>query len=141
MFIVAKRLTDKDKKRILADYAETENYRETARNFGIDDRTVRKICKEKSEVTQLVKEKKAENTADMLSFMDSRKYKAQNIIDNCLDILSEKLEKANAVQLATVMAIIVDKFATNTAITENESEVVRIELIRNKNKYGEIDNT
>lgn len=141
MFIVAKRLTDKDKKRILADYAETENYRETARNFGIDDRTVRKICKEKSEVTQLVEQKKKENTVDMLLFMDSRKYKAQNIIDNCLDILPEKLEKANAVQLATVMAIVIDKFATNTAITENGSEVVRIELIRNKNKYGEIDNT
>lgn len=138
---MAKRLTDKDKKRILADYAETENYRETARNFGIDDRTVRKICKEKSEVTQLVEQKKKENTVDMLLFMDSRKYKAQNIIDNCLDILPEKLEKANAVQLATVMAIVIDKFATNTAITENGSEVVRIELIRNKNKYGEIDNT
>ena len=107
---MAKRLTDKDKKRILADYAETENYRETARNFGIDDRTVRKICKESTETTKLVEQKKEKNTADMLLFMDSRKHKAQNIIDNCLDILPEKLEKANAVQLATVMAIIIDKF-------------------------------
>lgn len=55
---MAKRLTDKDKKRILADYAETENYRETARNFGIDDRTVRKICKESTETTKLVEQKK-----------------------------------------------------------------------------------
>lgn len=77
----------------------------------------------------------------MLLFMDSRKHKAQNIIDNCLDILPEKLEKANAVQLATVMAIIIDKFTTNTAMTTNESEIVKIELIRNKNKYGKIDNS
>ncbi len=138
---MAKRLTDKDKKRILADYAETENYRETARNFGIDDRTVRKICKESTETTKLVEQKKEKNTADMLLFMDSRKHKAQNIIDNCLDILPEKLEKANAVQLATVMAIIIDKFTTNTAMTTNESEIVKIELIRNKNKYGKIDNS
>lgn len=139
--IVAKRLTDRDKKQVLAVYAETENYRETGRILGIDDRTVRKICKETSELSQLVAKKKEQNTSDMLAFMDSRKHKAQNIIDNCLDILPEKLERANAVQLATVMAILIDKFTANTTIAEHESEIVKIELIRNKDIYGKIDNT
>lgn len=118
---MAKRLTDKDKKQILADYAETENYRETARNFGIDDRTVRKICKEKSEVTQLVKEKKAENTADMLAYMDSRKKQAQYLIDNYLKALAnpEKIEKAKLSEIATVLGIIIDKFTKNTSIGDD----------------------
>lgn len=58
--------------------------------------------------------KKAENTADMLSFMESRKRKAQNVIDNCLDILPEKLEEASAAQVAAVMGITIDKFLKST---------------------------
>lgn len=138
---MAKRLTDKDRKQILADYAETENYRETARNLGLSDRTVRKICKETSELTQLIAQKKEQNTSDMLAYMESRKEQAQGIIDNCLAVLPEKLEKANAVQLATVMAILIDKFTANTTIAEHESEIVKIELIRNKDQYGKTDNS
>lgn len=50
----------------------------------------------------------------MISFMESRKQKAQNVIDNCLDILPEKLEDASAAQVATVMGITIDKFTRQT---------------------------
>lgn len=118
---MAKRLTDKDKKRILADYAETENYRETARNFGIDQRTVRRICKESTETTKLVEQKKEENTLDMLAFMDSRKEQAQSVIDKYLAALAnpEKIEKAKLVEIATALGIIVDKFTKNTSLSDD----------------------
>ena len=121
VFIMAKRLTDKDKKRVLADYAETENYRETARNFGIDDRTVRKICKESTETTKLVEQKKEENTLDMLAYMDSRKKQAQCLIDDYLKALAnpEKIEKAKLSEIATALGIVTDKFMKNTSIGDD----------------------
>lgn len=118
---MAERLTDKQKKRILADYAETQNYRATARNFGIDDRTVRKICKEKSEITQLVEQKKKQNTLDMLEYMDSRKEQAQGVIDKYLAALAnpEKIEKAKLSEIATALGIVTDKFMKNTSIGDD----------------------
>lgn len=47
----------------------------------------------------------------MLSFMESRKNKAQKVIDHCLDILPEKLGESSDSQAATVMGTVVDKFA------------------------------
>lgn len=111
---MAERLTDEKKKMIVASYVETESFRATAKRFGVADNTVRRICKNEPEMSQKVAQKKAENTADMLSFMDSRKRKAQNVIDSCLDVLPEKLEEASAAQVATVMGITIDKFLKNT---------------------------
>lgn len=119
--IVARRLTDKDRKQVLTIYAETENYRETGRILGIDDRTVRKICKETSELTQLVAKKKEENTLDMLTYMDSRKEQAQSVIDKYLTALAnpEKIEKAKLVEIATALGIVVDKFTKNTSFSDD----------------------
>lgn len=111
---MADRLTDKKKKMIIADYAESGSYKATARHFGICDNTVRRVCRNSPEISQKVAQKKADNTADMLSFMESRKRRAQNVIDKCLDILPEKLEEASAAQIATVMGITIDKFLKNT---------------------------
>lgn len=108
---MAARLTDLQKKQIIADYSATGSYRTTAKHFGVSDQTVRRVCCNEPEMSQKVAQKKEENTADMLSFMESRKCKAQSVIDICLDILPEKLEGASASQVATVMGIVTDKFA------------------------------
>lgn len=62
--------------------------RTTAKHFGVSDQTVRRVCCSEPEISQKVAQKKEENTADMLSFMES-----------------------SASQVATVMGIVVDKFA------------------------------
>lgn len=111
---MAERLTDEKRKMIIADYVESGSYKATAKRFGVADNTVRRICKNEPEMSQKVAQKKAENTADMLLFMESRKRKAQNVIDNCLDILPEKLKGASAAQTATVLGIVVDKFTRQT---------------------------
>lgn len=111
---MAERLTDEKRKMIVVDYAESGSYKATAKRFGVADNTVRRICRNESEMSRKVAQKRAENTADMISFMESRKCKAQGVIDNCLNILPEKLERASAAQVATVMGIMIDKFTRQT---------------------------
>ena len=40
------KLTDKQKKKIIADYVENSNYSETARMNNVSEYTVRKLCKD-----------------------------------------------------------------------------------------------
>lgn len=140
---MASRLTDLQKKQIVADYSVTGSYRATAKHLGVSDQTVRRICCSEPEISQKVAQKKEENTADILSFMESRKDKAKKVIDHCLDILPDKLEEASASQVATVMGIVVDKFArapnfggTSVTIVDNIPKVLEnmetlADIIRN----------
>ena len=118
---MAARLTDEQKKRIIADYVESGSYRATARKNGVSDKTVRDICKNEAQTTRKAAQKKAENTLDMLEYMDSRKGQAQGIIDAYLEALAdpEKLENASLQQIATALGIVVDKFTKTTPAGEN----------------------
>ncbi|RGB91091.1 helix-turn-helix domain-containing protein [Hungatella hathewayi] len=121
MVIVASRLTDKQKKDIIADYVETGSYNATAKRFGVALNTVKKICTQNADIAQKCKQKKEQNTADMLAYMDSRKEQAQGIIDEYLKKLADpkKLENATISQIATAMGIVVDKFMDNTKRGDN----------------------
>ena len=44
---MAARLTDKQKKEIIADYVECGSYRATAKKFGVSAMTVRSVCTDK----------------------------------------------------------------------------------------------
>lgn len=107
---MAARLTDAQKKKIVADYAQVGSYVEVGRMNGVNDKTVKAVVKNNPEITRISEQKKAENTADMLSYMESRKLRAQSVIDECLNILPGKLGEASAAQVATVMGIVIDKF-------------------------------
>lgn len=121
MINVAARLTDEQKKRIIADYVESGSYRATARKNGVAMDTVRRIVASDSKIVQKASQKKAENTLDMLEYMDSRKGQAQGIIDTYLEALAdpEKLESASLQQIATALGIVVDKFTKTTPAGEN----------------------
>lgn len=107
---MAARLTDAQKKKIIADYVEYGSYNKTARMNGVSRNTVKNIIMEDKENATKCQQKKEQNTQDMLAYMDSRKAKAQEIIDKCLESLPGKLKGANATQTATVLGIISDKF-------------------------------
>ena len=49
---MAKHLTDRQKKKIIADYAELGSYRAVARKHKVSDGTVKRICKRDPETTQ-----------------------------------------------------------------------------------------
>ena len=110
------KLTDKQKKKIIADYMENGNYRETARINSVAVDTVRRIILKNKNNQDFVKkstEKKEENTKDILQYMDKIAEKQKKIIDLSLDVLEEKLSNpdlfTNIRDVAIVYGTIFDK--------------------------------
>lgn len=108
------KLTDKQKKKIIADYMENGNYSETARlNGGISPNTVKTIVNKDEKTAKICKEKKEENTKDILEYMDSKVEDQKEIINLTMQALKEKLSNPDILMsikdIATVYGVIVDK--------------------------------
>ena len=109
------KLTDKQKKKIIADYVATGNYSETARRNNISETTVRRICKDENnkEVKEKVEQKKEENSQDMFEYMKNKDDDKKRIVDLCFEALDKKLSNldmfTNVKDIATVYGIIMDK--------------------------------
>lgn len=114
---MAARLTDRQKKKIVADYVELKSVNAAAKRNNVSWKKANEAIQEDKELTKKLEQKKEANTLEMLAFMDSRKESAQIVIDKCLEALadSQKLKKASLAQIATALGIVVDKFAKNTA--------------------------
>ena len=112
---MAKRLTDKDKNKIIADYMENQNYSETARINNVGVNTVKRLVlsQDNEEMARKSKEKKEENTKDILEYMDKIAEKQKKIIDLSLEVLEEKLSNpdlfTNIRDVAIVYGTIFDK--------------------------------
>ena len=108
----AQRLTDKQKKKIIADYVQLQNYTKTAKLNDVAESTVRKIVKNNPDCANQWDIKKEQNTQDMLSYMDSKKERVQEIIDVYLGVLTdpEKLEGATLQQITTALGTLIDKW-------------------------------
>lgn len=112
---MAKRLTDKKKKKIIADYVECQNLRETSRRNNVSTYAVKKIVTENPDIEQKMTQKKEENTQDILSYLDSKteslKKFGDYIIDNRLnpDIQRDELDKIAINTLVTSYGIMIDK--------------------------------
>ena len=110
-----KRLTDKEKRKIISDYVTTQNRSETARMNNVNEKTVRRIIanQDNKEMQKKAEQKKEENTRDILKYMDSIYEKQKKIIDLSLSALEEKLKNpdmfTNVKDIATVYGVIFDK--------------------------------
>lgn len=109
---MAARLTDKQKKKIVADYLENSSYRATAKKNKVSDGTVKRIVAECSDIQQKVAQKKEENTADILAYMESQRGIVCEIIGKGLAVLNdpEKLSRATPSQITTALGTLIDKF-------------------------------
>lgn len=119
---MANRLTDKQKKKIVADYTECENYSEVARKHHVSFTTVKRVVNSDPELSRKVEQKKEQNTTDILSFMESKKQNINSIIDRYLDALLDeaKIARSSPQALATALGIIIDKF---TMTSQKQSDV------------------
>lgn len=108
----AQRLTDKQKKKIIADYVQLQNYTKTAKLNDVAESTVRKIVKNNPDCANQCDIKKEQNTQDMLSYMERKKERVQEIIDVYLGVLTdpEKLEGATLQQITTALGTLIDKW-------------------------------
>lgn len=110
---MAARLTDRQKKKILADYVQTNNYCATAKINGVSANTVKKIVLSNADIAEKLTQKKEENTADVLAYMDAHKDLVCSFIGKGLEMLNnpEKLAAANLSQITTAMGTLIDKWA------------------------------
>lgn len=108
---MAARLTDRQKKKILADYVQTNNYCATAKINGVSATTVKNIVRANADILEKCEQKREENTKEVLDYIQNQGPLMCDILKAGLDALNdpEKLKKASVSQIATMIAIIVDK--------------------------------
>lgn len=125
---MAARLTDRQKKKIIVDYLENGSLRATARENGVSDSTVKRVVVECGDFQQKAAQKKEENTADILAYMESKRGIVCEIIEKGLAALNsaEKLADASPAQITTALGTLIDKWATvsgGPADTAKEDEL------------------
>ena len=119
---MANRLTDKQKKKIVADYLELGSYNATANRNGVSNHTVKRVVLEVPEISKKVKQKKAENTADIIAYMESQRGLVCEIIGKGLAVLNdeEKLREATPAQITTALGTLIDKWAAVSGSAADE---------------------
>ena len=123
---MAKRLTDFERKQIIADYVEIGSYNAVAKKHGISLNTVKNIVisaenaenADNAEFAEMCKQKKQENAESILEHMAEKRDKVCLIIDRYLDRLLEEDVIANATpsQLTTALGTVIDKFSAISVI-------------------------
>lgn len=109
---MAGRLTDWQKKQIMADRACEMSIRQLAKKYNVSTTTIERIVKDNAELQQLVAQKKEQNTADILAYMDSQRDAVCEIIDVGLKVLPEKIQNAkSASEVTTALGTLIDKWA------------------------------
>lgn len=109
------RLTNKQRKKIIADYLETQSVNATAKKNNVSWKTANLVIHSDEELSKKLEQKNEEDTAAILEYMDSKKSIVCNIIGKGLDALNdqEKLNAANPAQITTAMGTLIDKFTVN----------------------------
>jgi len=107
------KLTDLEKKKIIADYVETQNYLQTSKKNNVSVDTVRRLVMDNEEVKNNLQRKKEENTLSTLEYMDTQHETKKRILDKLLHGIEMKADDidmlTNVKDLATAYGIILDK--------------------------------
>lgn len=137
------KLTDKQKKKIIADYVDNGNYSETARINNTTDTTVRTIIKDNKDMAlEKMEQKKQQNTKDILEYMEETKEKRKKVIDLCLEKMEERLNKdelMNIKDIATAYGVLVDKSLKVNEMNGNGNKsninvpTIKLEVVDNSN--------
>ena len=127
---MAARLTDKQKKRIKADYLELNSYNAVAKLHGVSRQTVKNIVTSDAEIGQKLQQKKEQNTTDILAYMESKRDIVCEILGKGLAVLNdeEKLKEATPAQITTAMGTLIDKWVAiggGPADTAKEDDLSR----------------
>lgn len=107
------KLTDKQKKKIIADYIETQNYSETGRRNNIHVESVRRIVKSDKNFVKKSEQKKEEDTKDILEYMQDITKGQKKVINLSLEVITEMLEnrdkRLTGRDIAMIYGVIFDK--------------------------------
>lgn len=131
------KLTDKQRKKIIADRADGATLRELAKKYHVSDTTIRRTLIRDPEAVEKVAQKKAENTAAVLAHMEKKQSKVCDLIDAYLDELTrtEKLARASVRDIATALGIVIDKFTSTGLSTDKlRAEVAKLQNAQDNNQ-------
>lgn len=141
------KLTDKQKKKIIADYVDNGNYSETARMNGVNKSTVQRLISKNQKVQQKAQEKKEKNTQDMLQYLESKKEDKKRVIELCFKALEDKLASPDMFtsvrDIAMVYGVIVDKDLKYKELMNNrvkEDKLAKVEELLSKIESEANDN-
>lgn len=134
---MAARLTDKQKKKIIADYVQLGSYNAVAKIHGVSRQTVKNVVESDPQNGQKFQQKKEENTADILLYMESQKQTICEIIGKGLMALNDpdKLKEATPAQITTALGTLIDKWTTlngSSTHEQTQSHNALIEAIRSR---------
>ena len=135
------KLTDKQKKKIIADYVETQNFSETAKINGVNKSTVKRLIDSNYDenLQQKATEKKLENTQNTIEYMQTQHESKKRILDKILKAIEDKAENidmfTNIKDLATAYGIILDKELKVLELQRgygSSKEISKVEELLNK---------
>ena len=116
---MAQHYTDEQCAKVVALHAEGMSLRRISKETGIPVTSVRRLLERNpSETVAAVQRQAQQQAEDMLTWMENRRADVQTLAAKILKILPEKLEEANAVQAATVLGILLDKWAPSAAVQQ-----------------------
>lgn len=109
---MAARLTDEQKKKIIADYVQLGSYNAVSKIHRVSATTVKNIALKSADIVKKCEQKKEQNTADILAYMDSKKDIVCEILGKGLNVLNdeEKLKEATPAQITTALGTLIDKW-------------------------------
>lgn len=110
---MAARLTDEQKNKIVADYVQLGNINAAAKANGVSWDTANRVVSESGEIVKILDQKKEENAADILAYMDKNKEKVCEIVGLYLEALADpdKIAGATLNQITTALGTLIDKWA------------------------------
>ena len=105
--------TDDEKKKIISEYVECQNYSEVARKHNMSVNAIKNIVLADKNTANLCKQKGQENTEEVLEAMKKRSQTKIELVDKIFKAMDGKLENidmfTNIKDLATAYGIIIDK--------------------------------
>ncbi len=127
---MAARLTDRQKKKIVADYLELRSVNAAAKLNNVSWKKAKEAIDEDEELAKKLEQKKEQNTADIIAYMESQRDDVCKFLGQAMGELRnpDKLAKAQLQQIATTMAIIIDKYTAisgGPADTSEEDDLSR----------------
>jgi hypothetical protein len=130
--VMAARLTDKQKKKIIADYVQLGSYNAVSKLNGVSATTVKNlVLKQGADFAKKCEQKREENTVDILEYMEKQKRTVCEIIEKGLAALNdpEKLAEATPSQITTALGTLIDKWTTLNGSSHSEQTEAHNALI------------
>lgn len=109
---IVAQLSEKKRRKILADWGLEGSYRAAAKKNNVSPSTVRRIVLADPVSAAAARDKKT-CARDILSYMDGKRDTVCQIIGNGLEVLAdpERMQEAKLRDIATMLGILVDKWA------------------------------